>query len=427
MGARISPEVLAQIIRQSQRGESFGGGQQAPVPALAPSGQTRIAPQDTRLADELTGRSLQGGPVFAKSEAIGRLLQAVVGADIRGTEQQRLADQDAEFDQAIESAGFDDQTKALIRGFGPGKREIAARLFFDKRSSVARSRERKADQEFTLRRDEEGRTFTRAENQRAIEARKEDRAAQQSFQSAQKGADRAFEARQRSLDRGQREGLSRAKFLESSLKAAQAKRKETVKETSDLRKEFTKRAGNYVDVRSSFQRVLAASEDPSPAGDLALIFNYMKILDPGSTVREGEFATAQNSGSIPQRIRAFYNKALQGTRLDDVQRADFADRANRLFKEELVNQKSLVQTYKGIASRNGLPEADVLSEDLTRFEELTARGDARALMTQKAVEAKTKFPPRQESDIFVGMTRDGRPIYRPAGRSKAEEYTVRIR
>jgi len=34
----------------------------------------------------------------------------------------------------------------------------------------------------------------------------------------------------------------------------------------------------------------------------------MKILDPGSVVREGEFATAQNSAGIPERIRAKYNR-----------------------------------------------------------------------------------------------------------------------
>ena len=38
---------------------------------------------------------------------------------------------------------------------------------------------------------------------------------------------------------------------------------------------------------------------PDAAGDMALIFSYMKMLDPNSTVREGEYATAQDAGSIP--------------------------------------------------------------------------------------------------------------------------------
>jgi hypothetical protein len=37
----------------------------------------------------------------------------------------------------------------------------------------------------------------------------------------------------------------------------------------------------------------------------------MKMLDPTSVVREGEFATAQNAASIPIKIVNMYNKALE--------------------------------------------------------------------------------------------------------------------
>jgi len=69
-----------------------------------------------------------------------------------------------------------------------------------------------------------------------------------------------------------------------------------------LRDDFRSESKEFVKVRDAYGRIL--STDASAAGDLALIFNYMKILDPGSVVREGEFATAQNSAGIPERIRA---------------------------------------------------------------------------------------------------------------------------
>ena len=107
------------------------------------------------------------------------------------------------------------------------------------------------------------------------------------------------------------------------------------KTQTELRKEFQ----GLDSVKSismqvqAFGRVIASAEDPSAAGDLALIFNYMKILDPGSTVREGEFANAQNSGGVDDRVIALYNSLFAGTRLSQVQRDDFINRASRLYSE----------------------------------------------------------------------------------------------
>lgn len=88
----------------------------------------------------------------------------------------------------------------------------------------------------------------------------------------------------------------------------------------------------FREVESSFQRVVDSAREPSAAGDLALIFNYMKMLDPGSTVREGEFANAQNAGGASARARAAYNSILDGTRLTDEQRSDFLGRAEQLYQ-----------------------------------------------------------------------------------------------
>ncbi len=109
-----------------------------------------------------------------------------------------------------------------------------------------------------------------------------------------------------------------------------------------LRDEVNKSSIPFQQVNDSYGRILASAKDPSPAGDLALIFNYMKMLDPGSTVREGEFATAQNSGSLPEILRAKYNKIKNGKRLDPEQRADFVKRSGDLYKsQEQVYQKTL--------------------------------------------------------------------------------------
>lgn len=133
---------------------------------------------------------------------------------------------------------------------------------------------------------------------------------------------------------------------------------------STARREFTSLPAvrSFAEQASSYGRVVASAEDPSPAGDLALIFNYMKVLDPGSVVREGEFATAQNSGSVDDRTRNLYNRILEGTRLSADQRADFLNRATRLYQGAEQQYRSVADQYSEFARAAGLPVEQVIPD-----------------------------------------------------------------
>lgn len=72
------------------------------------------------------------------------------------------------------------------------------------------------------------------------------------------------------------------------------------------------------------------STPANAAGDISFIYQYMKMLDPGSVVREGEFATAQNATGVPERISNAYNRALRGERLNPRQRQEFLGTAGEL-------------------------------------------------------------------------------------------------
>ena len=125
------------------------------------------------------------------------------------------------------------------------------------------------------------------------------------------------------------------------------------------------KASKYV--ASAFERIQTVANDPSPAGDLALIFNYMKMLDPGSTVREGEFATAQNSGSVPDNIRNWYNKVLTGKRLGEEgmgTRQDFLNQAANLYRSQTARQKTHDDYYSRLASESGVPVDRVVAKEL---------------------------------------------------------------
>lgn len=136
---------------------------------------------------------------------------------------------------------------------------------------------------------------------------------------------------------------------------------ESLKTEDGLRKEFNSLLKDFVQVSDAHARVRAAADQPSAAGDLALIFNYMKMLDPGSTIREGEFATAQNSTGVPNRLRARYNSIVDGKRLADPQRKDFLDRAVKLFDAQLGEAQKTATAYEDIAKRAGVNPDNVLA------------------------------------------------------------------
>lgn len=114
------------------------------------------------------------------------------------------------------------------------------------------------------------------------------------------------------------------------------------------------------EVSAAYNKIQSAAKNPTAAGDLSLIFSYMKILDPGSTVREGEFATAQNAAGVPEQIRNIYSRILNGERLSPIQRADFVGQAHGVYQSQLDIQRQVDAQYGTLARKSGIDPADVL-------------------------------------------------------------------
>lgn len=129
------------------------------------------------------------------------------------------------------------------------------------------------------------------------------------------------------------------------------------KAETDLRKEFNSRpeVKEYRDVATSYNTIKDLfSKAPTAAGDIAGIFSFMKMLDPGSVVREGEFANAQNAAGVPDRIANLYNNLLKGQRLNPKQRADFIAQAESIYATRSRRYGELVREYRGYAEGYGV-------------------------------------------------------------------------
>lgn len=135
---------------------------------------------------------------------------------------------------------------------------------------------------------------------------------------------------------------------------------EAMTQAGNLRRELSNQSTSFQTQDDAYGRVLASATDPSAAGDLALIFNYMKVLDPGSTVREGEFATAEQAAGVPSRVLNLYNKVVQGERLPENQRGDFVKRSRYLYQSAAEKQISREGYYKDLATKYKIDPSDVV-------------------------------------------------------------------
>lgn len=95
--------------------------------------------------------------------------------------------------------------------------------------------------------------------------------------------------------------------------------------------------------------------DATSISDIALIFAYFKMVDPSSTVREGEFATIENAGGVGTRYANMYNKLLTGERLNDNQRAQIYRIAKNKFENSKKSITSQRDRYTKLAKQGKIP------------------------------------------------------------------------
>lgn len=131
-----------------------------------------------------------------------------------------------------------------------------------------------------------------------------------------------------------------------------------------LRSEYTTEAKPFTELRTNFQKIDAASKDQTGASDIALVYSFMKMLDPTSVVREGEFATAEQAGGIDSRVVSLYNRVINGERLSPQVRQQFAQQASRQYEQQYKTYQKIKSKYDQLAKQYGLDPSRV-APDIT--------------------------------------------------------------
>ena len=133
---------------------------------------------------------------------------------------------------------------------------------------------------------------------------------------------------------------------------------EQKKEATGYRKEFNAlpEVKTYKAASTQYDTIqrLANQPNPSAATDMSLIFAYMKMLDPESVVREGEYANAEKARGVPETVLNIYNKTINGNRLSPKQRQEFAQNAEQNYKSYRSAYNQTANEYQGYLRDAGL-------------------------------------------------------------------------
>jgi hypothetical protein len=94
---------------------------------------------------------------------------------------------------------------------------------------------------------------------------------------------------------------------------------------------------------------------PGGPGDIAIVFSFMKMLDPNSVVREGEFKTAETATPRAVQFARAWNKFFNGGRFIEADRKRFVDTTRMLVQPAMDDLKFVKEKYVKIAQRYGYP------------------------------------------------------------------------
>lgn len=201
---------------------------------------------------------------------------------------------------------------------------------------------------------------------------------QQSFSAERQKEQQEFMAEQKRLDREQRERESkmRAEKPEKTIGGVGA---DVAKVEMDLAKQFRgdKTVQAYQLMQNEMRQLESLAAANTPSSDQALITKFAKILDPGSVVRESEFAITERGGGLLNSMRNQLDKVAGKGRLQPEQRQQLINAARQLTSGVGEEYRKKRQEFSRQGSLYGArPEAIIGAEPVmpSAAEPLSSQG-----------------------------------------------------
>jgi len=146
----------------------------------------------------------------------------------------------------------------------------------------------------------------------------------------------------------------RAQHVIEQKKATQEDKDKIAGRRRTLRTDYGKAIKIPLDALQAFRKVEESANLNSAYGDVALLTNFMKVLDPGSIVRESEFEMIANTGGLPVAIANAFRKSANGELLSQDQRKMLTQAAMANLQPSIDLAAMQTSFYTAEAERQGV-------------------------------------------------------------------------
>jgi hypothetical protein len=160
------------------------------------------------------------------------------------------------------------------------------------------------------------------------------------------------------------------------------------------------------DTATAYQTMYNAATNPTQKGDTTMLYTFFKVLDPQSTVREGEIEMIKQSRSIPEKFKGMAIKLASGQTLLESERADLLNQAYQYVSNQQRGVTETIDMYKDYAKAFGLnPEKAVPNP----FADIKKPPSKTVMINKKQTVAKLA----DDGNYYIqsGTNTDGTPKY----------------
>jgi len=116
----------------------------------------------------------------------------------------------------------------------------------------------------------------------------------------------------------------------------------------------------FQSMKSAFSQIQESLKKANPIGDVAAATKIMKLLDPGSVVRESELGIAMAATGKMDRLKNYVDMWKTGTLLTPTQRNEFNALANELFAASAKSYNDKRNEYAGFGGKYGIDASQAL-------------------------------------------------------------------
>lgn len=183
-----------------------------------------------------------------------------------------------------------------------------------------------------------------------------------------------------------------------------------IKLEGELRDDYRKDSANFVEISRQAKIIESSLNDDSAAGTLASATAFMKMLDPGSVVRESELAMAMKTNGALDRMSNYINVIQSGQVLTAQQKADFAKLIKSYSNASNEAQRNLNKKYGQISSEYGLDPKRVAVYDVEKNDK-PETVDAKVTPQTKIVKTRADLDKVKSGESYIAP--DGKLWVKP--------------